>query len=150
MKTRSSDDRAGSRPSLLYCMVTVHGLVDCRLPMDRGKGFMSKVWLITGASRGFGRAFTEAVLEAGDRVVATARNPEQLVELEDRYSEKVCTVPLDVTNEAQAKAAFEAAIASFGGLDVLVNNAGYGYVCPVEDTPLADFRAQIETNLFGV
>src|SRR5258705_3150546 len=111
---------------------------------------MSKVWLITGASRGLGRAFTEAVLEAGDRVVATARNPEQLVELEDRYSEKVCTIPLDVTNEAQAKAAFEAAIASFGGLDVLVNNAGYGYVCPVEDTPLADFRAQIETNLFGV
>ena len=73
---------------------------------------MSKVWLITGASRGLGRAFTEAVLEAGDRVVATARNPEQLVELGDRYSEKVCTVPLDVTNEAQAKAAFEAAIAS--------------------------------------
>ena len=111
---------------------------------------MSKVWLITGASRGLGRAFTEAVLEAGDRVVATARNPEQLVELEDRYSENVCTIPLDVTNEAQAKAAFGAAIASFGGLDVLVNNAGYGFVCPVEDTPLADFRAQIETNLFGV
>jgi len=55
-----------------------------------------------------------------------------------------------VTNDAQAKAAFEAAITSFGGLDVLVNNAGYGYVCPVEDTSLADFRAQIETNLFGV
>ena len=108
------------------------------------------MWLITGASRGLGRTFTEAVLEAGDRVVATARNPEQLVELGDRYSEKVCTVPLDVTNEAQAKAAFEAAIASFGVLDVLVNNAGYGYVCPVEDTPLTDFRAQIETNLFGV
>ena len=111
---------------------------------------MSKVWMITGASRGLGRALTEAVLEAGDLVVATARNPEQLVELQGRYSEKVHTVALDVTNEAQANAAFEAAIASFGGLDVLVNNAGYGYVCPVEDTPLADFRAQIETNLFGV
>jgi NAD(P)-dependent dehydrogenase (short-subunit alcohol dehydrogenase family) len=111
---------------------------------------MSKVWLITGASRGLGRAFTEAVLEAGDRVVATARNPEQLVELESRYSGRVYTVALDVTNEAQAKAAFETAIASFGGLDVLVNNAGYGNVSPVEDTPLADFRAQIETNLFGV
>ena len=111
---------------------------------------MSKVWLITGASRGLGRAFAEAVLEAGDRVVATARNPEQLVELEGRYSERVRTVALDVTNEAQAKAAFEAAIASFGDLDVLVNNAGYGDVCPVEDTPLAGFRAQIETNLFGV
>jgi NAD(P)-dependent dehydrogenase (short-subunit alcohol dehydrogenase family) len=111
---------------------------------------MSKVWIITGASRGLGRAFTEAVLDAGDRVVVTARNPEQLVELKVRYSERVRTVALDVTNEGQAKAAFEAAVASFGGLDVLVNNAGYGYVCPVEDTPLADFRAQIETNLFGV
>src|SRR6266478_5495618 len=114
------------------------------------RGFMSKVWLITGASRGLGRAFTQAVLDAGDRVIATARKPEQLVGLKGRYSERVCSVPLDVTDEAQAKAAFEAAIASFGGLDVLVNNAGYGYVCPVEDTSLADFRAQIETNLFGV
>ena len=111
---------------------------------------MSKVWLITGASRGLGRAFTEAALKAGDRVVATARNPEQLVEFERRYAGNIRSVPLDVTDQAQAKAAFEAAIASFGGLDVLVNNAGYGYVCPVEDTSLADFRAQIETNLFGV
>jgi NAD(P)-dependent dehydrogenase (short-subunit alcohol dehydrogenase family) len=111
---------------------------------------MSKVWLITGASRGLGRAFAEAALAAGDRVVATARNPEQFVEFEGRYSEKVRIVALDVTNEAQAKAAVEAAIVSFGSLDVLVNNAGYGYVCPVEDTSLADFRAQIETNLFGV
>jgi len=111
---------------------------------------MSKVWLITGASRGLGRAFVEAALEAGDRVVATARNPEHLVELARRYSERVCTVALDVTNEEQAKGAVEAAIVFFGGLDVLVNNAGYGYVRPVEDTSLADFRAQIETNLFGV
>jgi NAD(P)-dependent dehydrogenase (short-subunit alcohol dehydrogenase family) len=111
---------------------------------------MSKVWLITGASRCLGRAFTEAILEAGDRVVATARSPEQLVEPQGRYSGNIRTVALDVTNEAQAKAAFEAAIASFGVLDVLVNNAGYGYVCPVEHTPLTDFRAQIETNLFGV
>jgi NAD(P)-dependent dehydrogenase (short-subunit alcohol dehydrogenase family) len=80
-------------------------------------------------------------------VVATARNPEQLVELEKRYAENICTVPLEVTNEAQAKAAFEAAIANFGGLDVLVNNAGYSHVRPVEETSLAEFRAQIETNL---
>ena len=83
-------------------------------------------------------------------MVATACNPEQLVELQVRYSGNIRTVALDVTNEAQAKAAFDAAIASFGVLDVLVNNAGYGYVCPVEDTPLTDSRAQIETNLFGV
>src|SRR5260370_10324153 len=117
---------------------------------DSERGFMSKVWLITGASRGLGRAFAEAVLKAGDRVVATARNPEQLIELESRYVENIRTVQLDVTDEAQARAAFEAAITSFGGLDVIVNNAGYGHVSPVENTTLADFRAQIETNLFGV
>jgi NAD(P)-dependent dehydrogenase (short-subunit alcohol dehydrogenase family) len=114
------------------------------------KGFMSKVWLITGSSRGLGRAFVEAVLEAGDRVVATARNLAQLADLEKKYGERVRAVSLDVTSEAQAKAAVDAAIESFGGLDVLVNNAGYGNVAPVEDTTLAEFRAQIETNLFGV
>jgi NAD(P)-dependent dehydrogenase (short-subunit alcohol dehydrogenase family) len=111
---------------------------------------MSKVWLITGASRGLGRAFTEEIAKAGDRVVAAARNPEQLAEVAGKFGESVRTVSLDVTNEAQAKRAVDAAIETFGGLDVLVNNAGYGNVCPVEDTPLADFRAQIETNLFGV
>src|SRR5258708_35881980 len=119
-------------------------------PWTAERGFMSKVWLITGASRGLGRAFTQAVLDAGDRVIATARKPEQLVGLKGRYSERGRTVALDVTNEAQAKAAFEAAITSFGGLDGLVNNAGYGYVCPVAETALADFRAQIAPNLVGV
>src|ERR1700686_1534530 len=111
---------------------------------------MSKVWLITGASRGLGRAFTEEALKAGHRVVATARNSEQLSEVASRFGASVRTVSLDVTKEAQAKYAVAAAIQTFGGLDVLVNNAGYGNVCPVEDTSLADFRAQIETNLFGV
>jgi NAD(P)-dependent dehydrogenase (short-subunit alcohol dehydrogenase family) len=111
---------------------------------------MSKVWLITGASRGLGRAFTEGVLKAGHRVVATSRNSEQLADVASRFGKSVRTVSLDVTNEAQAKHAVDAAIQTLGGLDVLVNNAGYGNVCPVEDTSLADFRAQIETNLFGV
>ncbi len=111
---------------------------------------MSKVWLITGASRGLGRAFTEEALKAGHRVMATARNLEQLAEVAGKFGESVRTVSLDVTNEAQAKCAVDAAIQTFGGLNVLVNNAGYGNVCPVEDTPLPDFRAQIETNLFGV
>lgn len=111
---------------------------------------MSKVWLITGASRGLGRAFTEEALKAGHRVVATARNSEQPVEVASKFGESVRTVSLEVTNEAQAKYAVDAAIRTFGVLDVLVNNAGYGNVCPVEDTSLADFRAQIETNLFGV
>jgi NAD(P)-dependent dehydrogenase (short-subunit alcohol dehydrogenase family) len=111
---------------------------------------MAKVWLITGASRGLGRAFTEEALKAGHCVVATARNSEHLVDVTSKFGESVRTVSLDVTSEAQAKYAVDAAIETFGGLDVLVNNAGCGNVCPVEDTPLADFRAQIETNLFGV
>jgi NAD(P)-dependent dehydrogenase (short-subunit alcohol dehydrogenase family) len=111
---------------------------------------LSKVWLITGSSRGLGRAFTEAALEAGHRVVATARNPAQLNDVVNKYGDSVRALALDVTNEAQARNAIDAAIEAFGGLDVLVNNAGYGDVGAVEDTSLADFRAQIETNLFGV
>ncbi len=110
----------------------------------------TQVWLVTGSSRGLGRAFTEAALEAGHRVVATARNSEHLIDIARKFGERVRTVSLDVTNEAHAKDAVDAAIDTFGGLDVLVNNAGYGNVGPVEDTSLAEFRAQIETNLFGV
>src|ERR1700736_5673759 len=110
----------------------------------------SKVWLITGSSRGLGRAFAQAALEAGHHVVATARNPLQLSDLVSNYGDRVRALALDVTSEAQARHAIDTAIETFGGLDVLVNNAGYGNVCPVEDTSLADFRAQIETNLFGV
>src|SRR5277367_674206 len=110
----------------------------------------SKVWLITGSSRGLGRAFAQAALEAGHRVVATARNALQLNDIVSRYGDRVRAVALDVTSEAQAQHAIDTAIETFGVLDVLVNNAGYGYVCSVEDTPLADIRAQIETNLFGV
>src|ERR1700757_2847310 len=110
----------------------------------------SKVWLITGSSRGLGRAFAQAALDAGHRVVATARNPLQLSDLVSNYGDRVRALALDVTSEAQARHAIDTAIETFGGLDVLVNNAGYGNVCPVEDTSLADFRAQIETNLFGV
>jgi NAD(P)-dependent dehydrogenase (short-subunit alcohol dehydrogenase family) len=110
----------------------------------------TQVWLITGSSRGLGRAFTEGALKAGHRVVATARDSEHLIDIANTFGESVRTVSLDVTNEAQAKYAVDTAMEAFGGLDVLVNNAGYGIVSPVEDTLLADFRAQIETNLFGV
>ena len=111
---------------------------------------MSKVWLITGSSRGLGRAFAEAALAAGDQVVAAARNPAQLIDLQNRYGGSVRTPALDVTNESQARSAVDTAIETYGRLDVLVNNAGYGNVSPVEDTSLDEFRAQIETNLFGV
>jgi len=110
---------------------------------------MSKVWLITGSSRGLGRALANAVLEAGDKLVATARDPAQLADLVEAYGSRVVALPLDVTDEVAAEAAVKTAVETFGRLDVLVNNAGYGNVAPIEDTSLADFRAQIETNLFG-
>jgi NAD(P)-dependent dehydrogenase (short-subunit alcohol dehydrogenase family) len=111
---------------------------------------MSKVWLMTGTSRGLGKAFAEAALDAGHNVAATARNLNDLAGLQQRYGSQVLPLSLDVTEEAQAHDAVEAAIKAFGRLDVLVNNAGYGNVAPIEDTPMEEFRAQIETNLFGV
>jgi NAD(P)-dependent dehydrogenase (short-subunit alcohol dehydrogenase family) len=113
---------------------------------------MTKVWLITGSSRGFGRRLAEAVLaqRTGDRLVATARHPEQLGDLVTQYGDAVRTVALDVTNPEQARAAAEAAVEAFGGLDVLVNSAGYGYVAAIEDASEADLRAELETDLWGV
>jgi NAD(P)-dependent dehydrogenase (short-subunit alcohol dehydrogenase family) len=110
---------------------------------------MSKTWLITGASRGLGRALAEAVLEAGDQLVATARDPASLAPLVQQYGALVITAALDVTDPAAAQAAIRSAVDHFGGLDILVNNAGYGDVGSVEDTSIEDFRRQIETNLFG-
>ncbi len=110
---------------------------------------MTSTWLITGSSRGLGRALAEAVLAAGNRLVATARNPDSLHDLTARFPETVRTVALDVTDPVAAQLAVETAVKAFGGLDVLVNNAGYGDVNSVEDTSLEAFRAQIETNLFG-
>jgi NAD(P)-dependent dehydrogenase (short-subunit alcohol dehydrogenase family) len=109
-----------------------------------------RTWLITGSSRGLGRTLAEAALAAGHRLVATARAPAQLADLVERYGNQVRAVALDVTDVQAAQDAIQTAVDAFGGLDVLVNNAGYGDVGSIEDTSLADFRAQIETNLFGV
>ena len=111
---------------------------------------MRRVWLITGSSRGLGRALAEAVLAAGQGLMATARDPARLADLVERYPDQIRPFALDVTDPHAACDAVSAAIESFGRLDVLVNNAGYGNVSPIEDTSLAEFRAQIETNLFGV
>jgi NAD(P)-dependent dehydrogenase (short-subunit alcohol dehydrogenase family) len=110
---------------------------------------MSKVWLITGSSRGLGRALAEHVLAAGDRLVATARKPEQLSDLVDRYGDQVKAVRLDVTDPAAATAAVQAATDAFGRLDVVVNNAGYANLGSIEEIPLEDFEAQLATNLWG-
>jgi NAD(P)-dependent dehydrogenase (short-subunit alcohol dehydrogenase family) len=111
---------------------------------------MSQVWLITGSSRGLGRALAGAVLAAGHLLVATARDTAQLTDLVERYGDQVRAVALDVTDPNAAEGAIKTALDAFGRLDVLANNAGYGNVAPIEDTSLAEFRAQIETNLFGV
>ncbi|MGC1548977.1 MAG: oxidoreductase [Rhodanobacter sp.] len=111
---------------------------------------MSQVWLITGSSRGFGKALAEAVLAAGHSLVATARTPAQLTPLVERYGDRVRAVALDVTDAAAAHAAVQAAVDAFGRLDVVVNNAGYGNLATIEEGDDADFRAQLETNLFGV
>ncbi|MBB2947687.1 NAD(P)-dependent dehydrogenase (short-subunit alcohol dehydrogenase family) [Actinoplanes lutulentus] len=107
---------------------------------------MSKVWLITGTSRGLGRQLAESVLAAGDRVVATTRRAVK----KERQNDRLRTVALDVTDPASARAAVAAAIDAFGRLDVVVNNAGYADVASIEDMPEDSFRAQIDANFFGV
>jgi len=110
---------------------------------------MPKVWFVTGSTRGLGRALVEAALRAGDRVAATARNPEGLRDLAAQYGDAIRPIHLDVTDERAAQAAIATARAVFGRIDVVVNNAGYGTVGSVEDTDIATFRREIETNLFG-
>jgi NAD(P)-dependent dehydrogenase (short-subunit alcohol dehydrogenase family) len=111
---------------------------------------MSKVWFVTGSSRGLGRAIVEHALERGDQVVATARKPEQLDDLVTRHGDRVKPVALDVTDAAQAEQAVRDAVEAFGRLDIVVNNAGYGDVAAIEDVSLEDFRRQIDTNFYGV
>ncbi|OPA91739.1 short-chain dehydrogenase/reductase [Pseudomonas fluorescens] len=111
---------------------------------------MPNVWFITGSSRGLGRAITEAALRAGDRVAATARNTRQLDDLVAEFGDAVFPLALDVTDNKQVVQAVEAAAAQFGRLDVVVNNAGYGDVASVEDVTPEDFKAQIDTNFYGV
>lgn len=109
-----------------------------------------KSWIITGGGRGLGRAILTAALKRGDAVLATARDVAQLADLKALYGERLQPFALDVTDEAGAVGAATAAIAAFGQIDVLVNNARYGHFEAFEQKTSADFRAEIETNLFGV
>ena len=111
---------------------------------------MKQVWFITGSSRGFGRALARAALQAGDLVAATARRPDQLADLSAEYGDAIHLIALDVTDPAAAASAIAEARGRFGRLDVIVNNAGYANVSPIETTTDADFRAQFETNFWGV
>ena len=108
-----------------------------------------KVWLITGSSRGLGRALAEAVLEAGHFLVATVRNVSSLNDLKEKYVDQILVAELDVTNEQQAINVIKTTFDKLGRLDVIVNNAGYGNLNSIEETTMTDFRQQVETNLFG-
>jgi NAD(P)-dependent dehydrogenase (short-subunit alcohol dehydrogenase family) len=106
-------------------------------------------WLITGCSSGLGRALAEAVIGAGHNAVVTARNVSSVADLSDTAPERVLAVALDVTKPAQVAAAVQDAERRFGGVDVLVNNAGYGYRAAVEEGDDADIRTLFETHFFG-
>jgi len=111
---------------------------------------MAKVWLITGSGNGLGRDIAEAALAAGDSVVAGARRTDELLPLVAQYGERVKPVALEVRNEATAKEAVQLAVDTFGSLDVLVNNAGYGQFAPFEQMSAEDFQAVVDTCFYGV
>ena len=115
----------------------------------RGAHVSSKIWFITGTSRGFGREWAAAALERGDRVAATARNTDSLDDLVQKYGDALLPITLDVTDRDADFGAVKRAHEHFGRLDVVVNNAGYGHFGLVEELSESDARDQLETNLFG-
>jgi NAD(P)-dependent dehydrogenase (short-subunit alcohol dehydrogenase family) len=107
------------------------------------------VWLITGCSTGFGREIALCALQQGARVAVTARRVESVADICAQYPEHALAIALDITDARQREAAFQATLKHFGQLDVLVNNAGYGYVAAIEEGDESDFRAMFETNFFA-
>lgn len=111
---------------------------------------MNKIWFVTGSSRGLGRVMVETILAAGDKVVATARKPEDLADLAKVHGDKICRVKLDVTSLDDVKAAVAIALGTFGRIDIVVNNAGYGFNGAFEEMTPDEFKGQIDTNFGGV
>ncbi|HEY4414390.1 MAG TPA: oxidoreductase [Verrucomicrobiae bacterium] len=111
---------------------------------------MNKIWFITGASRGLGRALAQEVLQAGHKVIATARKAADLADLVEKFANQVKTVSLDVKSAADAQRAIAEGVAAFGTIDVVVNNAGYGFQGAFEEQTPEDFQGQIDTNFWGV
>ncbi len=109
----------------------------------------SKVWFITGTSRGFGRLWTEAALKRGDKVAATARDAASIADLAERFGDAVLPLALDVTDAEQVKQVVSQAHAHFGRLDVVLNNAGYSLIGTIEEASEADVRAEFDANYFG-
>ena len=124
------------------------------MPQEKGVAIttsadMSRVWFVTGASSGLGHALCEAVLERGERVIATARHRERVAGFEDRHRERAVAVALDVTQRDHADAAVQAAVSAFRRIDVVVNNAGYGLFGALEELSDTQLRNEFETNFFG-
>ncbi|MBD9444752.1 SDR family oxidoreductase [Rhizobium sp. RHZ01] len=111
---------------------------------------MSKTWLITGSASGIGLSTAELVLARGENLVATARNVDRLLNLARRYSQQVELIELDVTDAPAARRVVDTAMERFGRLDVLLNNAGYAHLSPFEQVSEDDFKAEIDTNFYGV
>src|ERR1700753_3738632 len=111
---------------------------------------MSKTIFITGASRGFGKLWAEALLQRGDKVIATARNTDALADLADKYGDNILPLQLDVNDRNADFAAIAKAKEHFGSIDVLINNAGYGLFGTIEEMTEKDARDQMETNFFGL
>jgi NADP-dependent 3-hydroxy acid dehydrogenase YdfG len=109
----------------------------------------TKVWFITGASRGFGRVWTEAALQRGDKVVATARSLSSIADLSEKFGDNVLPLALDVTKIDQVKSAIDTAFAHFGEIDIIFNNAGYSLVGTIEEGKADEIRALYETNVLG-
>ncbi len=109
----------------------------------------AKVWFVTGAARGFGRVWTQAALRRGDRVAATARNPDALQDLAEIYGDALLVLPLDVTERAAVFVAVARAQRHFGRLDVVLCNAGYGYMGAIEELEPEQAKANFDTNIFG-
>ena len=108
------------------------------------------VWFITGCSTGFGRELAKILLARGDRVAVTARDKAKIADLVEGYAQTALALTLDVEKQREIEAAVEAARKTFGRIDVLVNNAGYGYLAAVEEGDDADIRAMFDTNVFGL
>jgi NAD(P)-dependent dehydrogenase (short-subunit alcohol dehydrogenase family) len=125
-------------------------VTDSPVDQDQKVRNMSKIWFVTGSSRGLGRTLVEAILAAGDKVVATARKPEELKDLSTTYGDSIHAVKLDVTSPTDVAKAVAAALKAFGRIDVLVNNAGYGFLGAFEEMSDQEFKGQIDTNFWGV
>ena len=110
---------------------------------------MSKVWFITGSSRGLGKSLTKAVLEKGDNVAATARNPKQLNDLLEKYPNQILALALDVADKTQIHTAVQQTIKHFGRIDVLVNNAGFGITGAIEEFSDEQMKSQLDVNLYA-